>query len=105
MTKKFYRICLIVPLGTRNGIMAFQEKGTAIDGWLSVMNEKNLFNGTLTENGQMTITGTLRTLISTMQYTATGIISGRNILMNLKTDSGAYYPLSGEEFFIDDKIL
>ena len=99
MTKKFYRICLVVPLGTRNGIMAVQEKGSAVDGWLNVMNAKNSFSGTLAENGQLTITGTLRTLISTKHYTATGIISGRNILMNLKTDSGAYYPLSGEEFF------
>ena len=69
------------------------------------MNEKNGLSGVLSEDGQLTISGVIRTLVSTMQYTATGMISGRRILLNLKTDSGAYYPVSGEEIYIDDKVL
>ncbi len=105
MTEKFYRIRLVVPLGVRNGTMTLHETEGNIDGWLSVMGEKNSFSGTLTENGQITVAGTLRTLIATIYYSAVGTISGREILMNLKTNSGAYYSISGEEFFIDDKIL
>ena len=69
------------------------------------MNEKNRFSGVLSEEGQLTLTGVLRTLVSTMHYTATGTIGGRKILLNLKTDSGTYYPLFGEEFNIDNKVL
>lgn len=105
MSEKNYRICLTVPLGTRNGTMVFHETGGKVDGWLNVMNEKNRFSGVLSAEGQLTLTGVIRTLISTMHYTATGTISGQKLLLNLKMDSGTYYPLSGEEFHIDDKVL
>ena len=105
MGEKNYRICLTAPLGARNGTMVFHETGGKVDGWLNVMNEKNSFSGVLSKDGQLTISGVLRTLISTMHYTAAGTISGRKILLNLKMDSGAYYPVSGEEFHIDDKVL
>ena len=32
-------------------------------------------------------------------------VSEKNILLNLKTDSGAYYPVFGEEINTDDKVL
>ena len=105
MSEKNYRICLTVPLGARNGTMVFCETEGKVEGWLNVMNEKNRFSGTLSEEGQLTLFGIIRTLVSTMRYTATGIISGRNILLNLKTDSGAHYPVFGEEFLMDDKVL
>ena len=105
MSEKNYRICLTVPLGTRNGTMVFHETGGKVDGWLNVMNEKNRFSGVLSAEGQLTLNGVIRTLISTMHYTATGTISGQKLLLNLKMDSGTYYPLSGEEFHIDDKVL
>ncbi len=105
MTEKNYRICLTTPLGTRDGTMAFHETGGKVDGWLNVMNEKNRFSGALSAEGQLTLTGVIRTLVSTMRYTATGTISGRMILLNMKMDSGAQYPVSGEAFHIDDKVL
>ena len=76
-----------------------------IDGWLDVMNKKNTFSGVISDDGQLTLSGEIRTLISTVHYTATGTVSGRKILLNIKTDSGAHYPVSGEEFNIDDKVL
>ena len=105
MSEKNYRICLTAPLGARNGTMELHETEGKVDGWLHVMNENNRFSGLLSEEGQLTLNGVIRTLISTMHYTATGMISGRNILLNLKTDTGAYYPVFGEELNIDDKVL
>ncbi len=105
MSEKHYRICLNAPLGARTGTMVFHEMCGKLDGSLNVMNEKNRFSGVLSEEGQFTLTGVIRTLMSTMHYTATGTISGRKILLNLKMDSGAQYPVSGEEFTIDDKVL
>lgn len=105
MCEKNYRICLSAPLGDRTGTMVFHEAGGKVDGWLNVMNEKNRFSGIISNEGQLIISGVLRTLISNMHYTATGTISGRNIVLNLKMDSGEYYPVFGEEFNIDYKVL
>ena len=105
MRERTYRICLTAPLGARNGTLVFHETSGKVDGWLNVMNEKNRFSGVLSEEGQLTLIGVIRTLISTMRYTATGTISGRRIFLNLKTDFGAQYPVSGEEFNINDKNL
>lgn len=54
------------------------------------MNKENRCSGVLSAEGQLTLTGTLRTLVST--------ISGQKILLNLKTDSGAQFhrPLQGD---------
>ena len=105
MSEKHYRICLNAPLGARNGTMVIREAEGCVDGWLNVMDEKNRFSGTLSGDGRLTLSGTFRTLISTTHYTATGMVSGRHILLNLKTDAGACYPVSREELITDDEIL
>lgn len=105
MREKDYRICLIAPLGTRSGTIMLREAGGKVEGWLNVMNEKNKFSGTLSAEGQLILSGVIRTLVSTIHYTAMGTVCGQKILLNLKTDSGAYYPVSGEEIRINDKIL
>ena len=105
MGVKNYRIRLSVPLGERNGTMVLRETEGHVEGWLNVMNAENPFSGSLSDSGQLTLSGVLRTLVSTVRYTAAGIISGRNILLNLKTASGACYPVTGEEYYPDDKVL
>ena len=102
MVDRMYRICLTVPLGSRMGTMLLREAEGKIDGWLSVMNEKNSLCGVLSSKGQLAVSGMIRTLVSTMHYTATGAIVGHRVFMNLKTDAGTYYPLTGEEYSIDD---
>ncbi len=107
MVERNYQICLLAPLGERNGTMYFHETGGKVDGYLNVLNEKNSFCGVLSKDGALTLTGGIRTLISTLQYTATGMISGRNILLNLKmdSDSRAQYQVSGEELIKDEEVL
>lgn len=105
MCEKRYRICLSAPLGRRNGTMLVHESDGQVDGWLEIMNQKNAFLGQLSNDGELTISGVIQSLISTIQYTATGTISGQKILLNLKTASGAYYPVSEEEVLIDDEVL
>lgn len=105
MNQKNYRISLKVPLGTRQGIMRLQVTDGKVEGNLNIMNKENEFTGVLLKDGQLSITGSIRTLISTMRYTATGTMSEHHILLNIKMECGSYYPLYGEEFNIDDEIL
>ena len=105
MGERKYRICLSAPLGDRTGIMVIHEDAGKVDGTLNVMNKENRFSGILSADGQLTLSGVIQTLVSTVRYTAAGTISGRKILLNLKTASGAYYPVTGEEYRSDDKIL
>ncbi len=105
MHEKRYRIRLSAPLGLRNGTMVIRESDGKVDGWLEVMNRKNALSGRLSTDGALTITGAIQSLISTIRYTAVGTVCGRKILLNLKTDTGVCYPVSGEELTIDDKVL
>lgn len=105
MSEATYRICMSVPLGKRNGTMLLHRTGESIDGWLDVLGKRNTLSGVISSDGQVTLSGVLQTLYSTMPYTAAGTISGRKILLNLKTGSGAYYPLSGEELEPNDEVL
>ena len=105
MSEKLYHIFLSVPLGQRKGIMLINESGGQVKGWLKVMNCKNAFHGQLSDNGELMISGAIRSLVSTIDYTASGTIGGRKILLNLKTMTGAYYQVFGEEFEFDDKVL
>jgi len=105
MSETIYRICMFVPLGRRNGTMLLRRTGEVVDGWLDVLGQRNPLSGVLSNNGQVALSGVLQTLLSTMPYTATGTIAERKILLNLKSASGAYYPISGEEYKPDDKAL
>lgn len=105
MSETTYRICMSVPLGKRNGTMLLHRMGNTIDGWLDVLGRRNTLSGILSNDGQITLSGVFQTLLNTVSYTAAGTISGRKILLNLKTESGAYYPISGEELEPNDKVL
>ena len=105
MDEKRYHIRLSAPLGQRDGTMVLRETDGRVDGWLDVMGRKNALHGRLSADGQLTLSGAFQTLVSTVDYTAAGTVCGRKILLNLKTAAGAYYPVSGEEFHTDDKVL
>lgn len=105
MSEIKYRICLTVPLGRRNGIMLLKQSNGQFTGWLDVLGQKTAFSGTLSGNGQLTLSGVLQTLVSTLPYTATGTVRGRQILLKLKTTAGASYLLTGEELEPNDNNL
>lgn len=105
MNEKKYRVCLSVPLGERMGTLTIQASNGNVNGWLEVMKHRNAISGKISSDGHIELSGELRTLISTVHYTASGIISGRRILLDMKTSSGAYYPVFGEEYNIDEEIL
>lgn len=105
MSEKKYHIRLSVPLGQRDGTLILHESDGMVNGWLEVMNRKNALSGQLSDDGQLALSGAIQTLMSTVQYTATGTISGDDLLLNLETASGAYFPVSGKELKTNAEIL
>ena len=105
MSEKKYRVSLSAPLGRRAGTLVIKETDGKVEGTLEMMNRSNALFGSISEDGRIVLSGSIKTLISTVQYTAEGTVSGHKILLNLKTASGAYYPVFGEELNTDDEIL
>ena len=104
MRTRGYRVCLSVPLGRRNGAMVLHEADGKVHGWWEVMAQRNTLSGTVSADGRLTLSGVLRTLISTVPYTVEGTIDGSKLFLTLKTASGAYYSVSGEEFILMTKF-
>lgn len=100
-----YRICLTVPLGNRSGMLLLREKKSCVDGYIDVMNIKNPFTGIISNEGRLVLSGAVRTLMNTVNYTAMGTVGEGKISLKLRTDSGVYYSLVGEECSVNDKIL
>lgn len=84
MSEKKYRVSLSAPLGERTGTMVIKETDGRIEVTLEMMNRSNALFGTLSGDGRIVLSGSIKTLISTVQYTAEGTVSGRRILLNLK---------------------
>lgn len=97
MNETSYCVCLLTPIGRRAGTLTLRESGGRVEGFLQMMNRETPFSGRLGEDGRLVISGTLRTLLSTVSYTATGAVCGKTIRLNLQTASGADYSLTGEE--------
>ena len=85
--------------------MVLHEADGRVNGWWEVMAQRNTLSGTVSADGHLTLSGVLRTLVSTVPYIAEGTIDGGKLFLTLKTTSGAYYSVSGEEFQIDDEVL
>ena len=88
MRTRGYRVCLSVPLGRRNGTMVLHETDGRINGWWEVMAQRNTLSGTMSAGGYLTLSGVLRTLISTVPYAAEGTIDGSRLFLTLKTAFG-----------------
>lgn len=97
MEEKIYSICISVPLGKRNGLMHMQKNGNSISGWLDLMNHRNTFTGKFSDQKKLEISGVLKTLIGTVSYTATGIVTSHTVYLELTSDSNDHYFIYGEE--------
>ena len=102
MGEKRYTVFLNVPLGRRKGIMVINESDGNVSGRLEIMNRENPFSGRITADGRLTVSGVIRTLISTVEYTATGTLDEGKLFLKLKTASGASYQVFGEELDTDE---
>lgn len=70
------------------------------EGWIEIMNHQNPLTGTISEAGEVVLCGEIKTLVDAVPYTATGILRGREISLELNTAYGIY-AVAGEEVLPD----
>lgn len=96
MNEKIYTVTLSVPLGTRDGKLCLQEDNGKVTGWLEVMNHRNPLSGTLSQDGTILLEGKIKTLINSIDYTASGTLCENKISLNVKAGKDVYSAV-GEE--------
>lgn len=94
MCKRSYRIQMHTPLGRRAGTLDVQFEKDKVRGFMNVLAHREPFEGSIDENGNCRITGTLVTLMSTIPYTASGQITPEGLELSLKGGRNLF-PITG----------
>ena len=79
-----YSVTLETPIGIRHGVMTAQTDDSSVTGVLHIMQADNPFNGEIIGN-ICHIRGKLKTLVSSVSYTAEGILDSKCISLELIT--------------------
>lgn len=91
-----FDITMHVPLGRRHGTVYMTEENSEVCGVLEVLGGRDPFTGTLTEAGELEITGRMRTGLCSFSYTARGTVNGTGLKLNVT--GGRYsFCITGEE--------
>jgi len=83
MNKRNYRVCMHTPMGTKYGNMLLLTEDGAISGSFEILRKKHPITGTVGEDGNCELTGSLVTLMNIFKYQATGNITEDKILLTL----------------------
>lgn len=85
-----YEIELEVPLGIRKGIMSISIKENHVCGELEALGNKELFQGTISDDGVICITGTLVSLVHNIPYKGIGNMEENSLQMLLCVQDDSY---------------
>lgn len=85
-----YNICMHTPMGKRYGSMSIQANDNQISGFLSLLQHKEPFYGTIDENGLCEFTGKIITLMRTIAYVATGTITECSLNLSLRCGQSSF---------------
>ncbi|MDD6394653.1 MAG: hypothetical protein PUB37_00485 [Firmicutes bacterium] len=88
MFAEFYDILMHTPLGDKHGKIMICVKDWKISGSLDLLGHCEPFCGTIDSDGNCTFSGTLITLMHTIHYTASGVITSQ--LLNLSLNDGKH---------------
>ncbi len=78
-----YDIVMNTPLGDKKGIIYLKVDIDRVSGSLNILGKVNNFTGEIYTNGKCHINGTIKTIVSTFEYTAKGYISDETIELSL----------------------
>jgi hypothetical protein len=80
-----YEIVLSTSIGDKKGIITINTVQDKLEGNLIIMKHKNYFCGTIKPNGSCEISGSIRTLIGTVDYHGEGYIDQQTVTLILNT--------------------
>ena len=96
-----YEIQLEVPLGMRKGTMRLQILNDQVSGELDVLGNREFFEGSITADGVISITGILVSVVRNIPYKGIGNIQKNTLQMLLCVQDGSYkltgYQISNKE--------
>ena len=91
-----YDVRLLTPVGKRKGIMTVRKENDRVYGTLDIFSHSESFDGSLSSEGSCIITGTVKTLMRTINYIASGFINGSELSLTVTDkNSGTAYSLDG----------
>lgn len=83
MSEFNYDIVMETSLGQRCGKMMLIINGTKIDGFLNILGNKSPVHGELDDYGGCVLLGSIKTLVRTIEYVATGSADEKKINLTL----------------------
>lgn len=91
-----YDVRLSTPVGKRKGIMTVHKEHGRVYGTLDILGHSESFEGCLSSEGSCIITGTVKTLMRTINYIASGFINDSELSLTVTDkNSGTAYSLDG----------
>lgn len=85
-----YEIQLDVPLGMRKGNMSLHISNGQVSGELEALGNKESFTGSITNDGVISITGKLVSIVRNIPYKGIGKIQENALQMLLCVQDGSY---------------
>lgn len=78
-----YEIILSAPIGDKKGYLTVNIAQGKLDGNLIVMKNKNYFSGIIKPNGNCEISGSIKTLIGSVDYHGEGYVDEQTAMLIL----------------------
>lgn len=84
MSEQQYSIVMQTPIGKKYGSLSVSILADKLNGCLTLLNHNEPIEGTVDGNGNCSFTGKLVTLLRTIPFVATGIISDSEVKLQIK---------------------
>ena len=84
MSEQQYSIVMQTPIGKQYGSLSVSILADKLNGCLTLLNHNEPIEGTVDGNGNCSFTGKLVTLLRTIPFVATGIISDSEVKLQIK---------------------
>ncbi|MGN0338880.1 MAG: hypothetical protein ACI4D0_00130 [Lachnospira sp.] len=84
MSEQQYSIVMQTPIGKKYGSLSVSILADRLNGYLTLLNHNEPIEGTIDGSGNCSFTGKLVTLLRTIPYVATGIISDSEVKLQIK---------------------
>lgn len=101
---RIYKIQLQTSVGPRYGFLTCQVRNDRISGELDILKHVEPFFGKIDADGNCEFSGQIITLMWTINYVATGVVTADHINLTLLSEQGKFY-ITGEMSDIQEETI